>query len=273
MTMSGTLPAWAAVSTTIGSADYDLAKLWGGYAVTYQSFRAALNFTDPTKVEAKFDIAGLEEPVGNARALAENFAHSIDTTTTGLNALDVGSIGTGETWYVWVVGEDSQDTGILRNMGFLASLSDSDPTLPTVGGVEFNYKRLISCFFVDGAGDIKPFRQFDDFWLYSEWQEVASHTSTTSADIDLSDYLPTPARFALMHVVVTDANNNVDVAIKRVGWSNEMYGVYARASHNTMLPFMIPTLSTREFRLESTISAAGTVKVYLGGFYFPSIEP
>lgn len=71
-------------------------------------------------------------------------AGSVSTASTGINALDTGSVATSTWYYVWVCRGAS-------GSGYVLSTSASSPTLPT--GYD-DYKRRIGAVKTDGSGNL-----------------------------------------------------------------------------------------------------------------------
>lgn len=92
---------------------------------------------------------------------------------TGNGGLDTGS-KTNSTWYyVWLIRRS--DTGVVD---VLFSASPTTPTMPT----NYNQKRRIGFVFVNSSGNIDPFVQFGDTYIWG----VNKSASTTLSDTNVT---------------------------------------------------------------------------------------
>lgn len=82
---------------------------------------------------------------------------SINCATTGLNALDTGSLGANSWYHMFLI---SQANG---TSGLLASLSLNSPTFPSL----YIYKRRLGSFKTNGSSQIIQYVQFGNNFLWS----------------------------------------------------------------------------------------------------------
>lgn len=137
-------------------------------------------------VDITCDLARLWDASGETGGVAQNISVSVDFTTTGANALDAGSVGTDETWALWLIGKQSADNGLISTIAGLASSSYTSPSLPAT----YTHKRLIGFVSIDGAGDIRKFDQADHLYFYGEKQEIASTSGNHDDLTDVSVWVP-----------------------------------------------------------------------------------
>ena len=103
--------------------------------------------TPTTSLDVDADEIILADANGRAKWVG-SVNHTIDATTTGLNALDTGAL-TLDTWYF--IFEISNGT----TTGALLSLSSTSPTLPT----GYTFKALLGAVLTDGSSQFISFRQ------------------------------------------------------------------------------------------------------------------
>lgn len=90
----------------------------------------------------------------------------INFATTGLNALDTGSVASNTWYYIWALLNTSTNA-----VGYVVSTSNTSPTMPT-GFTTNTVRRLLQYQFktASGGSNIQPFRFFDDGQsLRCEW--------------------------------------------------------------------------------------------------------
>jgi hypothetical protein len=143
--------------------------------------------------------------------VSANGGGSVDMTTTGINALDTGTIASNTKYAVWMC---KGDTGT----GFVASLSFTAPTLPT--GYD-DFKRYIGAVVTDATSDlikqktvpgsgckrevrfteitnVAPYRILD--------QANLGNGSGAATTVDCSGLLPTTARWVIAMLGVRTAS-------------------------------------------------------------------
>jgi hypothetical protein len=125
---------------------------------------------------------------------------SIDLTTTGVNALDTGTITDGVDYFVYLI---APNRGTTLAAVVSASQTYGGVTLPT--GYQ-NVRKLPFGFVYNAAwGGIpdfhltfwpKPFIRLTGAEETSTWRALNSGTATTFTDVDLSGFMPDNARVA-----------------------------------------------------------------------------
>jgi len=134
-----------------------------------------------------------------------NGGGSVDMTTTGINALDTGTIASDTIYYVWMCSGGS-------GTGFIASLSATTPTLPT--GYDDN-KRYVGAVVTDATSDLIKQKTVAGGGCkrevrFTEVADAAPYRILNAADlgngsgaataIDCSGLLPTTSRYVIAYV-------------------------------------------------------------------------
>ncbi len=114
---------------------------------------------------------------------------------TSQNKLDAGTIGTSQTWHVYVI--DRPDTGVV-DIAFSLSA-----TTVTVGGAipaAYTKQRRIGAFRVDGAGAILAFTQDGDYFRWSAAPTLDVNTTAPGASA-ITAMLTVPTGIAVQALV------------------------------------------------------------------------
>jgi len=110
--------------------------------------------------------------VAGSRALLESVNVTIDTTVTGANGLDTGSLANTTLYYIWVIYNATTAT-----VAGLASTSASSPTMPS----GYEHKRLVGEVATNGTADFIKHRRVDDqVWLEDPEVIYSNQTLTTT---------------------------------------------------------------------------------------------
>lgn len=108
---------------------------------------------------------------------------TIDTTTTGANALDTGTRTLSTFYYVWAIYNPASAT-----FAGLASLSETAPTMPS----GYTQKRLLGGFRTDASNNFIPGTQYDNIFTYmaSYPAVISAGTATTATSFSVSGFAP-----------------------------------------------------------------------------------
>lgn len=123
----------------------------------YYGFITSNNAVTPN---TKIDVgSGTWRDSTNSADLIQAGSTTIDLTTTGLNGLDTGALGTNKWYFIFAI---SQAGG--ANAGFLASLSPSAPTMPAT----YTLLRRIAAFKTDGSSHVIGYYQQGRSFLWND---------------------------------------------------------------------------------------------------------
>lgn len=277
MTMSGSLPSFPVATTSVDPADYEHFRHWASYAAELTGLVIRSDELNPDQVVlVSFELAPLEEPVGNNRAVSGPMQIVLDTRKTGFNGLDSGAVAAGETYYIWLVGHDNNDDKLLEQCGAILSLSNTAPAMPTVDGVTLDFKWLIGCCFTNTYKNIIPFSQEDDLFSFDEAQLLTTLNTTGTHAIDCNPLTPAGCHELEGHLKTDTTSGTTECEIFTFhGLTTEQWNCHGTAGNDTNLTFSIPELlegSDRTFDLV----IAGTsfiVSVLVDGFYWPEVSP
>lgn len=133
---------------------------------------------------------------------------TINGATTGVNAMDVGSLGASTWYYVWVI----YDTATSTTAG-LVSASSTDPTMPT----DYTSKRLIGYALTDADSDLLKSYQFMNEFM---WDIPVSMTTTVKADwftLDCSAAILSGVRMGIFGLASAHGSAACGIAIRPNG--------------------------------------------------------
>lgn len=201
--------------------------------------------TPTTSLDVDADEIMLLDTNGRGK-LALSANHTIDATTTGLNALDTGSLAV-DTWYhVFEISNGTTDGAIL-------SLSSTAPTLPT----GYTFKAYIGVVLTNGSSQFISFRQEGKRVDLDANVNIKDGTFTINAwtDLDMTAVFPPTAK----RIRVAFGTDNSAAEVGLSPRSDGAAGAYISFPSNTVavdyggaMPTARENHGTMEIRYAST---------------------
>lgn len=142
-----------------------------------------------TTPDSELDISVQEIVLKNSSnnaILVSTLTETLDAATTGLNALDTGSLAADTWYYVYVISNGSTH-------GTLLSVSATSPTLPS----GYDYWARVGVTKTDSTSDFYGFSQRGNSFMWARDESVLDETfgavATTATAVDLSTWVPSVA--------------------------------------------------------------------------------
>jgi hypothetical protein len=211
----------------------------------------------------------------------EIVAEAIEAGDPG--CLDAGSIAA-DSWYcLWVIGKCTASDNVVTDVAALASLSFTNPTLPT----GYTHRRRVSFFRTDGSADIKPFYHHEYYWGYVEAPLLASDTQATQGDsgileIDMSDYFCSDMAVLANVIIKGDAPSTpsdgyilLNVHGETITASLSSAGIAVSDGSACYSPWELRVVDDLiDWMIVNTVSGGGTIYgyVYITGMIIPVWE-
>ncbi|OGS01301.1 MAG: hypothetical protein A2V88_05660, partial [Elusimicrobia bacterium RBG_16_66_12] len=151
--------------------------------------------TPTTKLDVTADRLSIEGYI------TTTYNRTIDTTTTGADALDTGTMANNTLYYVWAIFKPSTATPAA-----LLSTSETSPTLPS----NYTKKRVLGAFRTDGSALLVEGAQRGNTYMYGvPIQVLHAGAASTATAVSLTGYVPATAAVeaSLVGQLETGANN------------------------------------------------------------------
>jgi hypothetical protein len=113
-----------------------IASVFKNLAANSNGLNANVNVTADAVVLEKTDFSPI---------IARSVSRTINTATTGVDALDTGAIAASTWYYIWIISDGN-------NVRALASLSSTAPTMPS----GYTFKARVGSFRTDGTANKYP---------------------------------------------------------------------------------------------------------------------
>lgn len=133
---------------------------------------------------------------------------TIDTSTTGANALDAGSLGASAWYYIWAIYNVTTSTAAA-----LLSTSSTSPTMPS----GYTLKRLIGYAKTDGSSDLLKSYQFMNRFRYDIPIEGTATNETTWTALDCSSQIPPGVREGVFGIRADGGGGQAKLYIRPTG--------------------------------------------------------
>ena len=160
----------------------------------------------PTSVDVDATDIVVATPAGLQRTISA-LSVTVDMTTTGLNALDTGTIAANTKYHIWAISNGSTD-------GALVSLSEAAPTMPS----GYSHKMWIGFLLTDATSEIWPFQQDNDQWyLQPSGSGITLISGTAGSSLTTPTYVTAsvaayvPVRASALHLKITNRGGVVCV--------------------------------------------------------------
>jgi len=163
-----------------------------------------VSYNDTTKLDV---ASGQARDQSNTNDIELASSVTIDASNNGKNGLDTGSLANNTIYAVYVIG-NSRDNA---DAAAIVSSDLSQPVLPK----DYDMYRRIGYVRTDGSAEFLKFYMYGNGHNREVWYDVArsvlsNGTSTTYAEIDLSDDMPSLSTTVILDVAYTpNAATNV----------------------------------------------------------------
>lgn len=201
------------------------------------------------------DAIAVADDAGRVR-IVRNLSQAVTWASTGLNALDTGSVSGTTMLALFCVSNGT-------TAGCLLSTSATAPTMPT----GYTYKALIGFVRALSSSDHTTFRQRGRRVVLEAPVEVrAPATISTVTAVDLASYLPTRVHAAWGNLVNTHATVATNVSLGFVGHTEEATLVVPTTSGGCKLQWHATVSSSRVLTIIAA-SSTPSYGVHLAGYW------
>jgi hypothetical protein len=215
------------------------------------------------------DLQTLEDASGN-RCVVENFARELDLNTEGINGWDGNTVISADMWaYIWFLAKDPDNQGIAKQWAFIASASDSAPTVDAA----WTHKKLISAGRIESDGGsgwaIVPFRHLGTRYEYSGRRLVTEYTAARAqAAQSLAAAVPPQSELANISLLSDVTSGTLTIEAFTTGMSNPMHSAWAGGAKKGEAggPIYCPNQSI-DTAVSMTATATGSL--FVVSFYWP----
>jgi hypothetical protein len=199
----------------------------------------------------------------------------VDLSTTGLNALDTGTLVDGDGVYFYLVSNGSGSFGILASKQVIAGsvTYPSGYTFQRKLNFGFIYKSVWDGIpYFHATGFSSPFVRLTSAESTGTWCALSAGIATSWTNVDLSDWVPDNARVALIQCEVRYSGLGGDASSyirsdSSVGQNTGLLvGTVGPANTRNACSQIIRVTSARKFQYQNN-AASAKLYVYVLGYY------